>query len=190
MTMRTGLAALLLFSLASVARAADPPPTAPAAGKPPGAGGGFGPGKGGPGAAHPPVPRTTAGGPRPTALPVRAGAGRASHPLPGRAAPSAGVAVRPAPPTPAARHPVQRAHGGPVAAGSSRYLVTITPTPKAPVGSSIANVTLSTNHPKAETVTIRPVLSVTGPVEFVPQRLQVQPGPEAPLLHVKIRKPP
>ena len=50
-------------------------------------------------------------------------------------------------------------------------------------------MTLSTNHPKAETVTIRPVLSVTGPVEFVPQRLEVQPGPEAPVLHVKIRKP-
>src|SRR2546429_8843975 len=32
MTMRTGLAALLLFSLAAVARAADPPAAAPAAG--------------------------------------------------------------------------------------------------------------------------------------------------------------
>ena len=32
MAMRTGLAALLLFSLASVARAADAPATAPAAG--------------------------------------------------------------------------------------------------------------------------------------------------------------
>ena len=106
-----------------------------------------------------------------------------------QADPSLRVAVRPDPPTPAARHPVQRAHGRPVAAGSSRYLVTITPTPKAPVGSSIAIVTLSTNQPKAETVTIRAVLSVTGPVQVVPQRLEVQPGPEAPVLHVKISKP-
>ena len=136
-----------------------------------------------------PVLRTIAGEPKPTELTVSAGDGKAFDILAVQADPSVRVAVRPDSPTPAARHPVQRAHGGPVAAGSSRYLVTITPTPKAPVGSSIANVTLSTNHPKAETVTIRPVLSVTGPVEFVPQRLEVQPGPEAPVLHVKIRKP-
>ena len=135
-----------------------------------------------------PVLRTTAGEPKPTELTVSAADGKAFDILAVQADPSVRVAVRPDPPTPAARHP-PRAHGRPVAAGSSRYLVTITPTPKAPVGSSIVKVILSTNQPKEETVTIRAVLSVTGPVQVVPQRLEVQPGPEAPVLHVKISKP-
>ena len=136
-----------------------------------------------------PVLRTTVGEPKPTELTVSAGDGKAFDILAVQADPSVRVAVRPDPPTPAARHPAQGAHGRPVASGSNRYVVTITPTPKAPVGSSIAIVKLSTNQPKAETVTIRAVLSVTGPVQVVPQRLEVQPGPEAPVLHVKISKP-
>lgn len=136
-----------------------------------------------------PVLRTTVDEPKPTELTVSAGDGKPFDILAVTADPSLRVAVRPDPPTPAARRPMQHAHGRPLATGSSRYLVTITPTPKAPVGSSIANVTLSTNEPKAETVIIRAVLSVTGRVQVVPQRLEVQPGPETPVLHVKISKP-
>ena len=119
-----------------------------------------------------PVLRTTAGEPKPTELTVSAADGKAFDVLAVQADPSVRVAVRPDPPTPAARHPAQGAHGRPVASGSNRYVVTVTPTPKAPVGSSIAIVKLSTNQPKV-----------------VPQRLEVQPGPEAPVLHVKISKP-
>src|SRR5439155_481653 len=105
MAMRTALAALLLFSLASVTRAAVAP-------------------------SNTPVLRTTAGEPKPTELTVSAADGKAFDILAVQADPSVRVAVRPDPPPPAARHPAPRAHGRPVAAGSSRYVVTITPTPK------------------------------------------------------------
>jgi hypothetical protein len=136
-----------------------------------------------------PVLRTTVGEPTPTELTVSAGDGKPFDILAVQADPSVRVTVRADPPPPAARRPSSRAHGRPVAAGSSRYLVTITPTEKATVGASIAKVTLTTNQPKAETVTIRAVLSVTGRVQVVPPQLVVQPGTEAPVLHVKIAKP-
>jgi hypothetical protein len=135
-----------------------------------------------------PVLRTTVGEPTPTELTVSAGDGQAFDILAVEADPKVRVTVRPDP-TPAAGQPAPRAHGGPVATGSGRYLVTIMPTSKAQVGTSIANVTLSTSQPKAKTVTIRAVLSVAGQVQVVPPQLVVQPGPEAPVLHVKVSKP-
>jgi len=136
-----------------------------------------------------PVLRTTAGEPTPTELTVSAGDGKAFDILAVKADPSVRVTVRPDPPAHAAGRAVPRAHGRPVAAGSRRYLVTITPTPRAPVGSSVANVTLSTNRPKAEAVPIRAILFVAGQVQVTPPQLVVRPGPEAPVLHVKITKP-
>jgi len=120
---------------------------------------------------------------------VSAGDGKAFDILAVQADPSVRVAVRPDPPTPAARHPAQRAHGRPVAAGSSRYLVTNHAHAEGAGGLLDRDRDAQPNQPKAETVTIRAVLSVTGPVQVVPQRLEVQPGPEALVLHVKISKP-
>src|SRR5438094_7377919 len=109
-----------------------------------------------------PVLRTAAGEPTPTELTVSAGDGKAFDILAVKADPAVRVTVRPDPPVHAAGRAVPRAHRRPVAAGSRRYLVTITPTPRAPVGSSVANVTLSTNRPKAEAVPIRAILFVVG----------------------------
>ncbi len=121
-------------------------------------------------------------------LTVSASDGHAFDILAVRADPSLGVTVRPAPGASTAGS-AKRRQGGPIGGGSSRYLVTITPTREAPVGRSVANVTLTTNRPKAETVPIRAFLLVVGPLQVNPQKLLVRPGPEAPVLHVRIGKP-
>ena len=137
-----------------------------------------------------PIVRTTAGEPQPTELTLSAGDGQPFDILAVQADPLVRVAVRPDPPAPAtADHPVRHAQGPPGAAGSGRYVVTITPTPKAPVGTSIAKITLTTSQPKAQTVSISAILSVAGQVQVVPPQLAVVPGPDAPVLHVKISKP-
>ena len=136
-----------------------------------------------------PLLRATVGEPQPTEITVSATDGKVFDVLAVQADPSVEVTVRPDPATPAAGRKGRRAHGQPVAAGSSRYRVTITPTQKAPLGQTFANVVLTTNRPKAETVRIRPVLLVVGPVQVVPSQLAVRPGPEAPVLHARITKP-
>lgn len=135
-----------------------------------------------------PVIQTVFGEPRPTEITVSAPDGKAFDILAVQADPSLGVTVRAAPEASAARRGVKRSHGRPVAAGSSRYLVTITPKPDAPVGQSSAQVTLTTNLPKAETVPIRARLLVVGQVRVIPQQLVVRPGQEVSVLHVKISK--
>ena len=137
-----------------------------------------------------PVLRTTVGEPGPTEVSVSASDGKAFDILAVQADPSVAVAVtvRPDPATPTAGRKVRRAPGR-IAAGSDRYLVKITPTQKAPLGQSVANVTLTTNRPRAETVPIRVLLFVAGRVQVVPPQLVVQPAPEGPVLHVKISKP-
>jgi hypothetical protein len=73
-----------------------------------------------------------------------------------------------------------------VAAGSNRYLVTLTPTEQARVGRSAAVVTLTTNKPKAESVSLRPVVVLAGRVKVVPPDLVFEPGPENTVMHAKI----
>jgi len=135
-----------------------------------------------------PVVRTTVGETRTTELTVSATDGQPFDILALKADPSLAAMVRPAPGTPVTRRKPQ---GGarPVAAGSSRYLLGITPTKDAALGQSIANVTLTTTRPNAETVSIRAILSVSGLVQVDPPQLVVRPGAEAPVVHVKIRKP-
>jgi len=135
-----------------------------------------------------PVVRTTVGETRATELTVSATDGQPFDILALKVDPSLVATVRPAPGMPVARHKV---HGGarPVAAGSSRYLLVITPTKDAAVGQSVANVTLTTSRPNAETVSVRAILYVSGLVQVDPPRLVVQPGADGPVVHVKIRKP-
>jgi hypothetical protein len=65
------------------------------------------------------------------------------------------------------------APGGKTAA-RSRYLLTISSKPDAPVGSSDVNLTLTTNLPKAAQVPIRVALTVTGRVRVTPTQLVVE----------------
>jgi len=95
------------------------------------------------------------------------------------------VTVRPAggaPPGKASARPEK------VAAGSSRYLVTITPKPDVPIGESVRDVILTTDLPRAERVLIRVVLVVSAWVQVLPERLSVEPAAEAPVLHARIKK--
>ncbi len=133
-----------------------------------------------------PMLRMTIGEPTTADLTVSASDGQPFDILSVASDPSVGVMVKPADGTrPAPK--AKPAHGGPLASGSSRYLVTITPK-KLSVGQSVANVTLTTNRPKAEQVPIRAVLVVAGPLQVTPTQLVVRPGADAPALHVKISK--
>ena len=79
-----------------------------------------------------------------------------------------------------------KARGGAVASGSSRYVVTITPKETAPVGRTVAAVTLTTNHPEGESVPLQIVLVVSGDVLVSPETLVLEPrGTDN---HVKISK--
>ena len=133
-----------------------------------------------------PVLRTVVGEPRPMELTVSAADGKPFDILAVQADPSVGVTVGP---TPGTSPRVKRPHGSSVAAGSDRYLVTLTPRKDAPVGQSVANVTLTTNLPKAETVQIHASVVVEGRVQVMPPQLVVRPAPQAPVLHVRISKP-
>jgi hypothetical protein len=117
-----------------------------------------------------PVVRTTVGAATPTEVTVATTDGKAFDILAVQADASVGVTVQPAPGAGTAGRRVKRSHDGPLAAGSNRYLVTITPKPEVPVGESVANVTLTTNRPKAEKVPIRAFVVVTGPERALPQQ--------------------
>jgi len=79
-----------------------------------------------------------------------------------------------------------KAKGGAVASGSSRYVVTITPKETAPVGRTVAAVTLTTNHPEGESVPLQVILVVSGDVLVSPETLVLEPrGTDN---HVKISK--
>jgi len=134
-----------------------------------------------------PLVTTMFGAARPTEITVSTSDGRSFDILAVQADPSVHVTVRSAVASAAARRPAA-APGRPLARGSGRYLVTITPGKDVPVGRSVANLTLTTNLAKAPTVPIRAVLVVTGPVEVVPDQLWVQPGDGAPTLHVRLRQ--
>jgi len=79
-----------------------------------------------------------------------------------------------------------KARGGAVASGSSRYVVTIAPKETAPVGRTVAAVTLTTNHPEGESVPLQVILVVSGDVRVSPETLVLEPrGTDS---HVKISK--
>jgi hypothetical protein len=136
-----------------------------------------------------PVLRATVTDAKPVELTLSATDGKPFDVLAVKADPSVAVTIRIAPGTPAVVHKVRRGQTQPVAAGGSRYLLTIVPTENAPVGQSAANVAVTTNRRRAETLSIRPALFVTGLVEVVPPQLFVKPGPDVPVLHAKITKP-
>jgi hypothetical protein len=132
-----------------------------------------------------PLIRMVAGEPKPTEITVSATDDRPFDVLAVQADPLLDVTVRPAgDAAPGQARPAQK----PVATGSSRYLVSITPKPDTPVGEAIRNVTLTTNLPRAGTVLIRAVLVVAARVQVVPERLVVQPSAEPPVVHARIRK--
>jgi hypothetical protein len=136
-----------------------------------------------------PVLRTTLGETKPTELTLSAVDGKAFDILTVEADPALAVKVRPAPGSPPPPRSKKAAKERPIAAGSSRYLVTLTPTSKAPVGQSRPNVKLGTNHPNAEVVPINAVLMVAGLVQVVPPVLGVRPGGDEIVVHATISKP-
>jgi hypothetical protein len=116
-----------------------------------------------------PVVRMTRGDPKPTELTVSASDGRPFTVVALQADPS--VAVTVAPPAGATPAPKKKRAAKVIAAGESRYRVSIVPKADLPVGQTIANVTLTTDRPKAERVAIRTVIAVVGAVQVVPERL-------------------
>jgi hypothetical protein len=134
-----------------------------------------------------PVLRMTVGERKSTEVTVAAADRKPFDVLAVQADPSVEVTVRPDPQAASARK-AKRSAAGAVARGSSRYVVTIAPSPSVTVGQTIANVTLTTNRARAEKVALRPVLIVAGRVAIEPSYLHVQPGPEPIVLHAKIVK--
>jgi len=116
-----------------------------------------------------PVMRMTRGDPKPTELTVSAPDGRPFTIVALQADPPVAVTVAPPPDAPPA--PKKKRAAKVVAAGASRYRVSILPKADLPVGQTIANVTLTTDRPKAEHVAIRAVIAVVGAVQVVPDRL-------------------
>jgi hypothetical protein len=78
---------------------------------------------------------------------------------------------------------------GTVASGRSSYEVTIAPAKAAPIGHTIATVVLDTSHPKAHTVQIRAMVTVTGRVVVQPAQLFMAAVTNNTSQHVKISKP-
>jgi hypothetical protein len=102
------------------------------------------------------------------------------------------ASVRPAPGSPLSSATVRKkkpGKGAPLAAGASRYLVTLTPEKTVAVGQFVSIVTLVTNHPKAERIPLSATLLVAGPLVISPQLLFVRPSAKAPVRHVQIIKP-
>ena len=135
-----------------------------------------------------PLVTTGFGEAKPTELTLSATDGKPFDILAVQANPSVHVSVRGAPaagpPGPAAA----TSNGSPVAGGSSRYRVTLTPGRDVPVGRSLATVTLTTSLEKEPTVLIHAILVVTGQLEVVPDQLWLEPGSTATPLHVRIRR--
>jgi hypothetical protein len=115
-----------------------------------------------------PVIRATRGDPKPTELTISASDGRPFTIVALQADPSVAVSVAPPSTAPA---PKKKRAAKVVAADESRYRVSILPKADLPVGQTIANVTLTTDRPKAEHVAIRAVIAVVGAVQVVPDRL-------------------
>jgi hypothetical protein len=103
--------------------------------------------------------------------------------------PTVAVTVESAAGGPTAPPPAARGRSKPVAAGSSRYRVRITPKAGASVGQSIVRVTLKTDRKKAEKIAIRAIVTVVGPVQVLPQQIIVKPSAEPFSATVLIRKP-
>jgi hypothetical protein len=116
-----------------------------------------------------PLVRMTRGDPKPTELTVSASDGRPFTIVALQADPSVVVTVAPA--SGATPPPKKKRAAKAIAAGDSRYRVSLVPKADLPVGQTIANVTLTTDRPKAERVAIRTVIAVVGAVQVVPERL-------------------
>jgi len=133
-----------------------------------------------------PVMRMTRGDPKPTELTVSASDGRPFTIVALQADPSVVVTVAPA--SGATPPPKKKRAAKAIAAGDSRYRVSLVPKADLPVGQTIANVTLTTDRPKAEHVAIRAVIAVVGAVQVVPARLFIR-GPGAPVpVHARLTK--
>jgi hypothetical protein len=116
-----------------------------------------------------PVMRITRGDPKPTELTVSASDGRPFTIVALEADPAVAVTVAPSSGT--TPPPRKKRAAKVIAAGDSRYRVSILPKADLPVGQKIAPVTLTTDRPKAEHVAIRAVITVVGAVQVVPDRL-------------------
>ena len=123
---------------------------------------------------------------KPVELTVSAVDGKPFDVLRVEADPTLAASVKPAPGVSLPKNPMQDA---PLAAGSSRYLVTLTPMETVTVGRFLSTVTLVTNHPKAERIALRATLLVTGPLAVSPERLFVRFTAGTRVQHVKVTKP-
>jgi len=135
-----------------------------------------------------PIIRMTGGESKPTELTVQATDKQPFAVLAVAADPPVTVTVRNAPGEPSVEPRATKGAAQPIAVGSSRYLVTITAKTDAPVGQSIANITLTTNRKKAEKIAIRAVVAVVGPVQVSPQQIMLKPSAEAFQATVKVGK--
>ena len=135
-----------------------------------------------------PIIRMAAGESKPTELTVQATDKQPFDVLAVAADPPVTVTVRSAPGEPAAKPRAIKGAAQAIAAGSSRYLVTIAAKKDAAVGQSIANITLTTNRKKAEKIAIRAVVAVVGPVQVSPQQIMLKPSAGAFQATVKISK--
>jgi hypothetical protein len=133
-----------------------------------------------------PFVRLTLGDSTPTELTVAASDGKPFAVLGVEADPTVTVTVRPPDGQPPTKKQARTKKA--LATGSGRYLVSIVPKPDLPLGQTVANVTLTTDRPKAERVAIRAVLMVVGVVRVDPDRLIVRPEAEVPVLHARLRK--
>src|SRR6185503_3886689 len=106
-----------------------------------------------------------------------------------RADPTVTVSVQSAAEGSPAPPPATGRKSKPVAAGSSRYRVRITPKPGAGVGQSIAHVTFKTDRDKARKIPIRAIVSVVGPVQVMPSQIILKPSAQPFEATALIRKP-
>jgi hypothetical protein len=135
-----------------------------------------------------PIIRTTWGEPKATELTLQATDKKPFDVLSIEADPIVTVTVRSAPGEPLVKPRAKKGAPKPVAAGSSRYLVAIAPKKDTAVGQSIANVTLATNREKAEKISVRAIVFVSGPVQFFPQQIVLRSSPNGFETTVKVSK--
>lgn len=131
-----------------------------------------------------PMIRMTVRDPKPMDLTVASSDGKPFDVVSAQADGPLEVAVLPAPDAPPAK---KRAAKRAIATGANHYLVRLTPKPDAPLGRSLAPVTLTTTVRGAETVPIQTTLFVLGRVQVAPTFLSLRPSPEPPAMHVKVR---
>lgn len=136
-----------------------------------------------------PIMRMTWGDLKPTELTVQATDKKPFAVLKVETDPQVTVTVRNAPGEPVVKARTKKGAPKPVAAGSSRYLVAITPTKNATVGQWVGNVDLITDRDKAEKVTIRPMITIAGPVQFDPVQILLRASPDGFQSTVKLKKP-